>query len=86
MLDQLRTAFKWPEVFEEPRFNNDKKLFDDIIARMRKEDEEGEITPKTLQEARSLVNDLRAKLTAQPLEERGRSARGRASSSTPSRR
>ncbi len=67
MLDQLRKALKWPEVFEEDRFNNDKKLFDDIITRMRKEDEEGEIQPKTLQQARSLVNDLRAKITAQPL-------------------
>ena len=62
MLDQLRSAFKWPEVFEEPRFANDKKLFDDIVIRMRKEDEAGEITPKTLQEARALINDLSAKL------------------------
>ena len=49
MLDQLRNAFKWPEVFEEPRFANDKKLFDDIVIRMRKEDEAGEISDKTLQ-------------------------------------
>ena len=69
MLDQLRAAFKWPEVFEEERFANDKKLFDDIVARMRKEDEEGEISDKTLREARQLVNDLRAKITAQPLKD-----------------
>ena len=36
---------------------------------MRKEDEEGEIQPKTLQEARAMVNDLRAKITAQPLKD-----------------
>jgi hypothetical protein len=69
MLDQLRSAFKWPQVFEEDRFNNDKKLFDDVVARMRREDEAGEITPRTLQEARTMVNDLRAKITAQPLKD-----------------
>ena len=69
MLDQLRAAFKWPEVFEEERFANDKKLFDDIVVRMRKEDEAGEISDKTLREARQLVNDLRAKITAQPLKD-----------------
>ena len=69
MLDQLRNAFKWPEVFEEPRFANDKKLFDDVVSRMRKEDEAGEITPKTLQEAQALINDLSAKLRAQPLKD-----------------
>jgi hypothetical protein len=69
MLDQLRSAFKWPEVFEEERFANDKKLFDDIVTRMRKEDEEGEISDKTLREARSLVNDLRTKITARPLKD-----------------
>lgn len=69
MLDQLRAAFKWPEVFEEKRFANDKKLFDDMVTRLRREDEEGEISPKTLQEARSLINDLRMKLTSQPMKD-----------------
>jgi hypothetical protein len=69
MLDQLRGAFKWPEVFEEPRFANDKKLFDDVVQRMRKEDEAGEISPKTLQEARAMITDLSAKLKAQPLKD-----------------
>jgi hypothetical protein len=69
MLDQLRNAFQWPEVFEEPRFNDDKKLFDDVVGRMRKEDEAGEISPKTLQEARTLVNNLRRKITTQPMKD-----------------
>jgi hypothetical protein len=69
MLDQLRKAFKWPEVFEEPRFADDKKLFDDVVTRMRKEDEEGDISPRTLQEARQMINDLRAQVTAQPLKD-----------------
>jgi hypothetical protein len=69
MLDRLRNAFKWPEVFDESRFAEDKKLFDDVVSRMRKEDEEGEIRPKTLQEARAMINDLRMKLKAQPLKD-----------------
>jgi hypothetical protein len=69
MLDQLRGAFKWPDVFEEPRFANDKKLFDDVVTRLRKEDEAGEITAKTLQEARTMINDLRSKINAQPLKD-----------------
>jgi hypothetical protein len=58
-------------VLEEERFKNDRKLFDDIITRMQEEDEEGEIQPKTLQQTRALVNDLRAKITAQPLKNEG---------------
>jgi len=69
MLDQLRTALKWPEIFDEDRFNNDRKMFEDVVARMRKEDEAGEISPKTLREARAMINDLRAKVTAQPLKD-----------------
>lgn len=69
MLDQLRKAFQWPEVFEEPRFANDKKLFDEIVSQMRKEDEEGEIRPQTMHKATALVRDLRAKIAAQPLKD-----------------
>ena len=69
MLDKLRTAFKWPEVFEEDRFANDKKLFDDVVTRLRTEDEKGDISPKTLREARQMVNDLDTKITAQPLKD-----------------
>jgi hypothetical protein len=67
MLDQLKTAVKWPEVFEEPRFAEDKKAFDDVVARGRREDEEGDISPRTIQEAKNVVKNLRAKLAARPL-------------------
>jgi hypothetical protein len=69
MLDELKKALNWPAVFEEPRFSEDKKAFDDVVARARKEDEEGDISPKTIQEAKNLINDLRAKLEAQPLKD-----------------
>ena len=67
MLDDLRGAVKWPDVFEGERFAKDKKVFDDLVARMRKEAEDGEISPKTLRDAKMFVNDLRAKVKAQPL-------------------
>jgi hypothetical protein len=67
MLDDLRGAVKWPEVFEGERFARDKQAFDDIVAQMRKEAAEGEVTPKTLRAAQNFVDQLQAKVTAQPL-------------------
>ncbi len=31
MLDDLRSSVKWPEVFDDPRFVDDKKTFDDLV-------------------------------------------------------
>jgi hypothetical protein len=67
MLDQMRDAVKWPEVFEGERFANDKKTFDELVARARTEAEEGEVSPRTLRSAQSFVDELQAKVTAQPL-------------------
>ena len=69
MLNQLRAAAKWPKAFDEPRFASDKKLFEDIVTRIRKEDEDGDVSPKTLREARQLIKNLRDKLTAEPLQD-----------------
>jgi hypothetical protein len=69
MLDRLRTSIKWPEVFDDPRFANDQKTFDDLVARLREESYEGELSARTLREARSFGKDLRAKLEAQPLKD-----------------
>ena len=67
MLDELRTAVKWPQIFPEERFAHAKRTFDELVARMHKEDQAGDISAKTLEEARGFVNTLRAKLDAQPL-------------------
>jgi hypothetical protein len=67
MLDDLREAVKWPEVFEGQRYAKDKETFDEIRARMRKEAEDGEISPKTLRSGRDFVNQLRIKVTSYPL-------------------
>ncbi len=69
MLNELRAAAKWPKAFDEPRFAADKKLFDDIVMRMRKEDFEGDVSAKTLREARQLITNLRGKLAAEPLQD-----------------
>ncbi len=67
MLDDLRKAVKWPEVFEGERFAEPKKTFDELVARVRNEAAEGEIQPKTLSEARTMIDRLRADVTGRPL-------------------
>ena len=67
MLDQMRDAVKWPEVFEGERFAKDKQTFDEIVAQARKEAEDGEVSPRTLRSAQTFLDELQAKVTAQPL-------------------
>jgi len=69
MLDRLRSSIKWPEVFEDPRFSKDQKTFDDLVARAREESYEGELSARTIREAKGFVNDLKAKLETQPLKD-----------------
>jgi hypothetical protein len=69
MLNGVRSSVKWPEVFEEERFANDQKTFDDLATRLRREADEGDVSPRSLREATAFVNDLRAKLDAQPLKD-----------------
>ena len=69
VLDQLRAASKWPKAFDGPRFAKDKELYNDLVTRIRKEDLEGDISDKTVAEAKALVKDLRSKLAAQPIED-----------------
>jgi hypothetical protein len=67
MLDQLRAAVRWPRAFPSERFAE--KTFNDLVGRMRCEDEAGDISAKTLQETRDFLDDLRARLVAQPLKD-----------------
>lgn len=67
MLDDLRGAVKWPEVFEGPRFARDKETFDELVAQMRKEAADGEISPRTLRSAQNFLDQLRSKITTYPL-------------------
>jgi hypothetical protein len=68
MLDQIRDAVKWPEVFEGQRWENDRKIFDETRAKMRQEAaEKGEVSPRTVREAENRINDLLSRVQAQPL-------------------
>ncbi len=68
MLDELRGNVKWPQAFPEEHFADAKKTFDRLVAQMRREDDAGEVSEKTLDEAREFLSSLRAKLATQPLE------------------
>src|SRR5262249_1824824 len=68
MLDGLRSSVKWPEVFDEPRFADDKKTFDDLVTRIREANEDG-VSPRLMREARGFVDGLRAKVQAEPLKD-----------------
>jgi hypothetical protein len=67
MLDDLRKAVKWPEVFEDKRFVEDEKTFDALHERIRTEEGEGAVKPKTLRDAANFLENLRAKVQAHPL-------------------
>ncbi len=69
MLDNLRSGVQWTDVFEGDRFGAEKKAFDDLVERIRNEAYEGDLSPRILREARTFVNDLRAKVEAQPLKD-----------------
>jgi len=69
MLEGLRGSIKWPDVFDDQRFANDQKTFEDLAARIRKEASDGDVPAQSMREARGFVNDLRARLEAQPLKD-----------------
>ena len=68
ILSQLKERQKWPAALDGDRFADDKKVFEEIADKARKEDEEGEIAPETLKRAHDLVNSLQNKLADQPLD------------------
>lgn len=69
ILDDLRNSVKWPEVFDDPRFADDKKTFDDLVARIRGEANEGEVSPRLMREARDFLQGLQSRLVAAPLKD-----------------
>ncbi len=69
MLDDIRSSIKWPEVFEDPRFVDDKKVFDELAARIRQEADDGDVSAKSKRDAKAFAQSLRSKLVAQPLKD-----------------
>jgi hypothetical protein len=68
VLSQIKAVTKWPAALEAPRFAADKLAFEQIVDKAIKEDEDGEVSSDTLKSAHDLVNGLRVKLAAEPLE------------------
>jgi hypothetical protein len=64
----VKEAKKWPAALDGDRFIDEKRVFEEIADKARKEDEEGEIAPETLKKAHDLVSSLQGKLAAQPLD------------------
>jgi hypothetical protein len=69
VLSQIRNVTKWPTSLEGPRFAAEKAEFEALVERALKEDESGEVSSDTLKSAHGVADRLRAKLSAQPLEE-----------------
>jgi hypothetical protein len=69
MLDDIRASVKWPEVFEGEQFVNDKNTFDELSAKLRRETSGGEVSSRSLREAREFVQAFGDKLRAQPLKD-----------------
>ena len=64
----LRDASKWPARLRDPRLEPERNDFDKLVAQARKEDEEGEIAPETLEQLRGVAGRIKSKLTEMPLE------------------
>ena len=68
VLSQVKAASKWPSALNNDRFASDKKTFEEIVDKVRAEDEEGDISAETLTRAKNLVTSLRAKIEATPFD------------------
>ena len=67
VLDQLRGASKWPKGFNSPRFADEKRIYNELVTRIRNEDLEGDVSPKAIREAKELIKSLSSKIDDQPL-------------------
>lgn len=67
VMSNLKGANQWPTALDVSRFADEKKAFEEIAEQARKEDEDGEISPQTINRAKALVATLRSKLAESPL-------------------
>ena len=69
VLSQIKAVTKWPRALEGERFAEEKRVFENLVEKAMKEDDEGDIAPDTLKAGHDFINGLRSKLAASPLEE-----------------
>jgi hypothetical protein len=67
IMSNLKEAKEWPPALNIQRFAADKKEFEAIAEQAKREDEEGDISPQTIDKANALVARLRGKLAQEPL-------------------
>jgi len=63
-LSQLTGEDGWPPALQGPAFEAERKAYQDAVTRAVKEDEEGQLSPQTLQAVNVAAAQLRAKLEA----------------------
>ena len=68
VLSQIKAVTKWPRALDGDRFAAEKKVFEDLVEKAMKEDDEGDISSDTLKAGHDFINGLR--------EARRRPARG----------
>lgn len=64
-LDQLTAEGGWPAAFRDPKFDQERRAYSQAIDKALKEDDDGEISPQTLQDVRTALGRLRGKLEAE---------------------
>ncbi len=69
VLSQIKAVTKWPRALDGERFAAEKKVFEDLVEKAMKEDDEGDISSDTLKAGHDFINGLCAKLAAAPLED-----------------
>jgi len=67
VLSEVKKATRWPTALYDRRFAEDKRKFEEVVDQARKEDEEGDISPETIEKAQSLVSSLKSKLETMPI-------------------
>jgi len=63
-LDQLTAEGGWPTALRGENFAEERKAYSAAVKKVLEEDENGDITPKTLDESRAVLGRLKAKLEA----------------------
>jgi len=69
-LAQLKASSQWPAVLLEPRFATERADFETAVDAVRKENQEnGQVSAKSLSKLKSVIQRLKDKLAAMPLED-----------------
>ncbi len=71
-LDQLTAESGWPAALRDSKFETERKAYSDAVDRALKEDRDGDIAPQTIEQMRTALSGLKARLEAVPPGDRAR--------------